>query len=74
MNKLLRKGWVAVLFAVAFASCVPQKKMLYLKDAQMITENISQEYVNNRNIDYKLQPGDNLYIRFLNTFFERSAE
>ena len=73
MNKLLRKGWVAVLFAVAFASCVPQKKMLYLKDAQMITENISQEYVNNRNIDYKLQPGDNLYIRFLNTIDERSA-
>ena len=62
MNKLLRKGLIAVLFAVAFASCVPQKKMLYL-----------QEYVNERAADYKLQPGDNLYIRFLNTIDERSA-
>ena len=73
MNKLLRKGWVAVLFAVAFASCVPQKKMLYLKDAQMIAENLSQEYVNERTVDYKLQPGDNLFIRFLNTIDEQSA-
>ena len=73
MNKLLRKGWVAVLFAVGFASCVPQKKMLYLKDAQMIAENLSQEYVNERTVDYKLQPGDNLFIRFLNTIDEQSA-
>jgi polysaccharide export outer membrane protein len=73
MNKLLRVGLVAALFAVAFASCVPQKKMLYLKDAQMAAENISKEYVNDRTIDYKLQPGDNLYIRFLNTIDERSA-
>lgn len=73
MNKLLKIGLVATLFAVAFASCVPQKKMLYLKDAQMAAENISKEYVNDRTIDYKLQPGDNLYIRFLNTIDERSA-
>ena len=67
MNKLMKIGLVAVLFAVAFASCVPQKKMLYLKDVQMATETISKEYVNDRTLDYKLQPGDNLYIRFLNT-------
>ena len=73
MNRLLKVGLVAVLFAVAFASCVPQKKMLYLKDAQMAAENISTEYVNDRTVDYKLQPGDNLYIRFINTIDERSA-
>ena len=73
MNRILKIGLVAVLFALAFASCVPQKKMLYLKDAQMAAENISKEYVNDRSIDYKLQPGDNLYIRFLNTIDQTSA-
>jgi len=73
MNKLLKIGMIAALFAVVFASCVPQKKMLYLKEAQMAAENLSKEYVNDRNVDYKLQPGDNLYIRFINTIDERSA-
>ena len=73
MNKLLKTGLIAALFAVVFASCVPQKKMLYLKDAEMVTENISKEYVNDRTVDYKLQPGDNLFIRFINTIDERSA-
>ena len=73
MNRLLKVGLVAMLFAVAFASCVPQKKMLYLKEAQMAAENISKEYVNDRTVDYKLQPGDNLYIRFLNTIDQNSA-
>ncbi len=73
MNKLLKVGLVAVLFAVALASCVPQKKMLYLKEAQMAAENISKEYVNDRTVDYKLQPGDNLYIRFINTIDQMSA-
>ena len=73
MNRLLRIGLITVLFAVVFASCVPQKKMLYLKDAQMAAENLSQEYVNDRNVNYKLQPGDNLYIRFINNIDERSV-
>ena len=73
MSRLLKIGMIAVLFAVAFASCVPQKKMLYLKDAQLATENISKEYINDRTVDYKLQPGDNLFIRFINTIDERSA-
>ena len=73
MNKLLKIGLIAVLFAVLFASCVPQKKMLYLKEAQMAAENLSKEYVNDRTLDYKLQPGDNLFIRFINTVDERSV-
>lgn len=73
MKKSLGYGLIAVLFAALFASCVPQKKMLYLKDAQMATENVSVEYVNERTVDYKLRPGDNLYIRFINMIDERSA-
>ena len=73
MNKLLKIGMITALFAVAFASCVPQKKMLYLKEAQMATENVSEEYINERTVNYKLQPGDNLYIHVINTIDERSA-
>ena len=73
MNKLLRIGMIAVLLAVIFASCVPQKKMLYLKEAEMASENHSREYVNDRSVNYKLQPGDNLYIHVINTIDERSA-
>lgn len=73
MNRLLRIGLITALFAVVFASCVPQKKMLYLKDAEMVAENLSKEYVNDRTVDYKLQPGDNLYIHVVNTIDERGA-
>ena len=73
MNKLLKMGMIAALLAVVFASCVPQKKMLYLKEAEMAAENLSKEYVNDRSVNYKLQPGDNLYIHVINTIDERSA-
>ena len=63
----------AILFALATASCVPQKKMLYLKNAKMISETRSKDYVNERNIEYRLQPGDNLYIRAINTIDTQSA-
>ena len=66
MNKITKLGLAALLVAMLFASCVPQKKMLYLKEAQLLSETQSINYVNERSIDYKLQPGDNLYIRFVN--------
>ena len=72
-NRIMKTGMVALLLALVFASCVPQEKMLYLKEAQMVAENQSINYINERTIDYKLQPGDNLYIRFINTIDERSA-
>lgn len=73
MNKITKLGLAALLMAMLFASCVPQKKMLYLKEAQMAVENQSIEYVNERSVDYKLQPGDNLYIRYINMMDERAA-
>ena len=35
VNSLKKSGFVLLLLAMAFVSCVPQKKMLYLKDAEM---------------------------------------
>ena len=68
------KTLLAVIIAtVFFSSCVPQKEMLFLKNAKMQTETLSQNYVNDRAVDYKLQPGDNLYIRAINVVDEKSA-
>ena len=72
MSEITKLGLAALLMAMLFASCVPQKKMLYLKEAQMLAENQSINYVNDRSINYKLQPGDNLFIHFVNTIDERS--
>ena len=72
-NRITKLGIFTVVLTMMFASCVPQKKMIYLKDAQMAAANISKEYVNDRSVNYKLQPGDNLFIRVMNTIDERSA-
>ena len=72
-NRITKLGIFTLVLTMMFASCVPQKKMLYLKDAEMAAANISKEYVNDRSVNYKLQPGDNLYIRVMNTIDERSA-
>ena len=73
INRLRKSGFVLLLLTMAFVSCVPQKKMLYLKNAEMVSENLSKDYVNDRSVNYKLQPGDNLFIRVMNTIDERSA-
>lgn len=73
INKFSKLGLATLAFAIVFASCIPQKKMTYLKDVEMAAENLSKEYVNDRTVTYKLQPGDNLYIRVLNVIDERAA-
>ena len=73
INRLLKFAAAMLLLGMMSTSCVPQKKMLYLKEAQMAAQNKSVNYVNERTVDYKLQPGDNLYIRAINTIDERSA-
>ena len=64
---------LAIIGILAFSSCVPQKKMLLLKEIQMAEENKSIEYQNERNLNYKIQPGDNLYIKAINIIDERNS-
>ena len=73
INSVYRIGIVTLIFAIVFSSCVPRKKMLYLKEPVMVSETLSKDYVNERSINYKLQPGDNLYIRAINSVDERSV-
>lgn len=59
--KILRFLIFSAVIAVIFSSCVPQKKIKYLQvkeDAELISN-----FKNERKIEYKIQPGDNLYIK-----------
>jgi len=52
--------WIGVL-ALMFASCVPQKKMLYLQVKD--EADTATTFLNEKSIEYQIQPGDNLYIK-----------
>ena len=65
------KYFFLLLIGVIFlASCIPQKKIIYLQ-SQSDDDSINT-FVNERKLDYKIQPGDNLYIR-INSLEERST-
>lgn len=64
---------LALLGIFTFSSCVSHKKMLLLKDAEMINRTTSIEYQNERSLNYKIQPGDNLYIRAVNIIDEKNS-
>ena len=61
--------WV-ILAGIIFSSCIPQKKMLYLQ-VQDETDTLTT-FKNEKKIEYKVQPGDNLYIRVV-TLDERTT-
>lgn len=71
--KIQKISLIAIIGVLVFSSCVPMKKMLLLKDAQMVDENKSVEYKNERSLDYKVQPGDNLYIKAINIIDEKNS-
>ncbi|MBR6776042.1 MAG: polysaccharide biosynthesis/export family protein [Bacteroidales bacterium] len=56
---------MAIMAIAMFTSCVSQRKILYLQNETMLNDSVfmSIEYENERNFNYKVQPGDNLYIR-----------
>ncbi|MBU1368129.1 MAG: polysaccharide biosynthesis/export family protein [Bacteroidetes bacterium] len=53
--------FMAFIATAVLSSCVPQKKMLYMQMAEQ-TE-VKPSYENERAISYRIQPGDNLYIK-----------
>ena len=74
MKRLFRSfGLLTLLGVLTLSSCVSHKKMLLLKDAQMVNRTTSIEYQNERSLSYKIQPGDNLYIRAINIIDEKNT-
>jgi polysaccharide export outer membrane protein len=72
------KSVVYLLFAaLVLSSCVPQKKIKYLQKKQ--ATDTAYFYTNKRNVDYKIQAKDNLYIRVFSLdekafwFFNKSS-
>ena len=68
-----RIGLFAIAGVLALSSCIPQKKMLLLKEMEMANATTSIEYQNERSLDYRIQPGDNLYIKAINIIDEKSS-
>jgi len=59
-----------VFLGLLMASCVPQKKILYLQDE--VKDDTTANFVNDRSLSYQIQPGDNLYIK-INSLEEKST-
>ncbi len=74
MSTFFQKSFRFIMWAgivlLMLSSCVPQKKMLYLQ-VKDETDTITT-YQNERKIEYKVQPGDNLFIRVV-TLDERTT-
>jgi len=67
-----RGYFLLILFiGLLLASCVPQKKILYLQDIPGDNDTV-YSFVNDRLLDYKVQAGDNLYIK-INSLEEKST-
>ena len=62
--------FLLLIGGIFLASCIPQKKIIYL---QALSDDDSiNTFVHERKLDYKVQPGDNLYIK-INSLEERST-
>ena len=66
MRKYIPLFFLALtVIASLMTSCVSQDKILYLQHEQILNDStgMSIVYQNERTFDYKVQPGDNLFIR-----------
>jgi len=64
MKKVFHISYKILILAVIvlLTSCVSQKKIRYFQDRAEL-DTVKTEFINNRAADYKIQPGDNLYVR-----------
>ena len=66
MRRVIHLLLIMLMIAVSsLTSCVSQKKILYFQNEIMLNDSTftSIEYENERHFDYKVQPGDILYIK-----------
>ena len=52
-----------LLLIIIMASCVPQKKIRYFQDMAEEQDTVKSDFPNNKIKQYKIQTGDNLFIR-----------
>jgi polysaccharide export outer membrane protein len=61
LKTILKTIVLAVFAGTLMISCIPHKKLLILQNT--VKNDTVNQYSNDRSISYKIQPGDNLYIR-----------
>ena len=77
-SRFASKGIIIGLFAaITLASCVPMKKIRYMQDLSG-AETEKSDFNNAKVIEYKVHPGDNLYIKVgsldeKSNYFENSS-
>ncbi len=64
MNNILRAFIILFITGLFFSSCVPVKKVAYVQSESKLTEQeLNELYFIGKDIDNKIRPGDELYIR-----------
>ena len=59
----LRLGFLAAVAVIMATSCVPQKKIKYLQQEVQKGDSARTVFDNRKTADFRIQPGDNLYIK-----------
>ncbi|MCK4408340.1 MAG: polysaccharide biosynthesis/export family protein [Bacteroidales bacterium] len=58
---LSKLSFILIVFILLFSSCVPQKRIKYLQNKS--ESEAQKRFFNRKQFKYRIQPGDNLYIR-----------
>ncbi len=58
----IKQAFVFVIAALLVSSCVSLKKVRYIQDISDYQKEGKIEFINESSPDYKVQPGDNLYV------------
>jgi polysaccharide export outer membrane protein len=66
---LSKLSFILIVFILLFSSCVPQKKIRYLQNKS--ESEAQKHFINEKKVEYKIQAGDNLYIR-INSLDEKA--
>ncbi|MFP4469278.1 MAG: polysaccharide biosynthesis/export family protein [Bacteroidales bacterium] len=60
---VFRFGFISLLFALIFSSCIPMKRIQYLQQEVSKKDTLETHFRNVNITRYRIQPGDNLYIK-----------
>lgn len=62
-KNLLRLGFLAVMALALATSCIPMKKIKYMQQEVEKGDSARTIFENRKTADFRIQPGDNLYIK-----------
>jgi len=63
LKLILHLGIIFLFLTAIFSSCIPVKRVEYLQQLAGKHDSLKTHFVNKNSADYKIQSGDNLYIK-----------